>query len=73
MSLLKLFVGGLIVICISILGGLIVLAILGPLAFSVVTWFEENPILRGIFSLIGLVLIVVLFLAFSKWLLKKVV
>lgn len=73
MSLLKLFVGGLVVICISILGSLVVLAILGPLAVSIVKWFEENPIWRGIFSLIGLALIVALFLAFSRWLLKKVV
>lgn len=73
MSLVKLFIGGIIIICISILGGLVVLATLGPLAVSVVTWFEENPIWRGIFSLIGLILIVILFLALSKWLLKKVV
>lgn len=73
MSLVKLFIGGIIIICISILGGLVVLATLGPLAVSVVTWFEENPIWRGVFSLIGLILIVILFLALSKWLLKKVV
>lgn len=73
MSLLKLFVAGIIVICIIALGGMVVLAIFGSLAVSFVRWFEANPIWRGVLSLIGLVLIIVLFLAFSKWVLRKVV
>jgi hypothetical protein len=73
MSLLKLFVAGIIVICIVALGGMVVLAIFGSLAVSFVQWLEANPIWRGAFSLIGLVLIIVLFLAFSKWVLRKVV
>jgi len=73
MSLLKLFVAGIIVICILALGGMVILAIFGSLAVSFVQWFEANPIWRGVFSLVGLVLIVVLFLAFSKWVLRKAV
>jgi len=73
MSLLKLFVAGIIVICILALGGMVILAIFGSLAVSFVQWFEANPIWRGVFSLISLVLIVVLFLAFSKWVLRKAV
>jgi len=71
MSLLKLFIAGIIIVCIIALGGMVILAILGSLAVSFVEWFEANPFLRGVLSLIGLVLIVVLFLAFSKWVLKK--
>jgi hypothetical protein len=73
MSLLKLFIAGIIAICILALGGMVILAIFGSLAVSFVEWFEANPFLRGVFSLIGLVLIVVLFLAFSKWILRKAV
>ena len=73
MSLLKLFIAGIIVVCILALGGMVVLAIFGSLAVSFVQWLEANPIWRGLFSLIGLVLIVVLFLAFSKWILRKAV
>lgn len=69
MSLLKLFVAGLIVVCISVLGSLVILAIFGPLAVSFVEWFEEYPLWRGVLALVGLVLIVV----FSRWLLRKVV
>jgi len=73
MSLLKLFVAGIIVVCIVALGGMVVLAIFGSLAVSFVQWLEANPISRGVFSLIGLVLIIILFLAFSKWVLRKAV
>jgi hypothetical protein len=73
MSLLKLFIAGIIVVCILALGGMLVLAIFGSLTVSFVQWIEANPIWRGVFSLIGLVLIVVLFLAFSKWVLRKAV
>jgi len=73
MSLLKLFVAGIIVICILALGGMVVLAIFGSIAVSFVQWLEANPIWRGALSLVGLVLIVVLFLAFSKWVLRKAV
>jgi len=72
MSLLKLFVAGIIVVCILALG-MVILAIFGSLTVSFVEWFETNPIWRGVFSLIGLVLIIVLFLAFSKWVLRKAV
>jgi hypothetical protein len=73
MSLLKLFIAGIIVVCIVALGGMVVLAIFGSLSVSFVQWFEANPFLRGVLSLIGLSLIVVLFLAFSKWILRKAV
>jgi len=73
MSLLKLFIAGIIVICILALGGMVILAIFGSLAVSFVQWLEENPIWRGVFSLAGLVLIIILFLAFSKWVLRKAV
>jgi hypothetical protein len=72
MSLLKLFIAGIIVICISTLGSLVILTIFGSLAVSFVEWFEANPIWRGVLGLISIVLIVVLYLAFSKWVLKKV-
>ena len=72
MSLLKLFIAGIIVICISTLGTLVILTIFGSLAVSFVEWFEANPIWRGVLGLISIVLIVVLYLAFSKWVLKKV-
>jgi len=48
MSLLKLFVAGIIVICISTLGSLVILTIFGSLAVSFVEWFEANPIWRGV-------------------------
>ena len=73
MSLLKLFIAGIIVICILALGGMVILAIFGSLTVSFVQWLEANPIWRGVFSLIGLVLIIILFLAFSKWVLGKAV
>jgi len=72
MSLLKLFIAGIIVICISTLGSLVILTILGSLAVSFVEWLEANPLWRGALGLVGLVLIVVLYVAFSKWVLKKV-
>jgi len=72
MSLLKLFIAGIIVICISTLGSLVILTIFGSLAVSFVEWFEANPIWRGVLGLISIILIVVLYLAFSKWVLKKV-
>jgi hypothetical protein len=72
MSLLKLFIAGIIVICISTLGSLVILTIFGSLAVSFVEWFEANPIWRGVLGLISIVLIVVLYLAFSKWVLKRV-
>jgi len=73
MSLLKLFIAGIIVICILALGGMVILAIFGSLAVSFAQWLEANPIWRGLFSLVGLVLIIILFLAFSKWILRKAV
>jgi len=73
MSLLKLFVAGIIVVCILALGGMVILAIFGSLTVSFVEWFEANPIWRGVFSLIGLVLIIILFLVFSRWILIKAV
>ena len=73
MSLLKLFVAGIIVICISILGSFIILVIFGTLAVPFVEWLEANPIWRGVFALVSIILFIVLFLAFSKWVLKKVV
>ena len=69
MSLLKLFVAGIIVVCISILGSFIILAIFGTLAVPFVEWLEAHPLRRGVLALVGLVLIVI----FSKWLLRKVV
>ena len=69
MSLLKLFIAGIIVVCISVLGSLVILTIFGSLAVSFVEWFEANPLWRGMLALVGLVLIVV----FSRWLLRKVV
>ncbi len=73
MSLLKLFIAGLIALGILVLGGLIVLATIGFFAVSFVQWLEENPFLKGVFILVGLVLIIVLFLAFSRWVLGKTV
>ena len=73
MSLLKLFVAGIIVVCISILGSLVILVVFGNLAVPFVEWLESNPLWRGVFALVGIILFVVLFLAFSKWVLKKVV
>ena len=73
MSLLKLLVAGIIVLCISVLGSFVILVIFGTLAVSFVEWLEANPIWRGVFSLVGLVLIVFLFLVFSKWVLRKAV
>jgi hypothetical protein len=73
MSLLKLFIAGIIVICISTLGSLVILTIFGSLAVSFVEWFEANPIWRGVFALVSIVLFIVLFLAFSKWVLEKAV
>jgi membrane protease YdiL (CAAX protease family) len=73
MSLLKLFIAGIIVICILALGGMVILAIFGSLTVSFVQWLEANPIWRGVLSLAGLVLIIILFLAFSKWVLTKAV
>lgn len=73
MSLLKLFIAGIIAICILLLGGLVVLAIIGSLAVSFIQWLEANPIWRGVFALVSLGLIIVLFLVFSKWLLSKAV
>jgi hypothetical protein len=71
MSLLKLFVAGIIVVCISALASFVMLVIFGSLAVSFVEWLDANPIWRGILGLISLILIVVLYLAFSKWVLKK--
>jgi membrane protease YdiL (CAAX protease family) len=73
MSLLKLFIAGIIVICILALGGMVILAIFGSLTISFVQWLEANPIWRGVLSLAGLILIIILFLAFSKWVLTKAV
>ncbi len=73
MSLLKLFFGGIIAISILVVGGLIVLTIIGSLAVSFVQWLEANPVWRGVFALVSLVLIIVLFLVFSKWVLSKAV
>jgi len=73
MSLLKMLIAGIIAICILAVGGMVILAIFGSLAVSFVKWLEANPIWRGVFSLAGLVLIIVLFLAFSKWVLGKAV
>jgi hypothetical protein len=73
MSLLKLFVAGFIVVCISILGSFIILVIFGTLAVPFVEWLESNPTWRGVFALVSIILFIVLFLAFSKWVLKKVV
>jgi len=72
MSLLKLFVAGIIVICISALATFVVLVIFGSLAISFVEWLEANPIWRGGLGLVSIILIAVLYLAFSKWVLKKV-
>ncbi len=73
MSLLKLLVAGIIVVCISILGSFIVLVIFGTLAIPFVGWLEANPIWRGVFALVSVILFVFLFLAFSRWVLEKVV
>jgi len=73
MSLLRLLVAGIIVVCISILGSFIILAIFGTLAVPFVEWLESNPTWRGVFALVSIILFVVLFLAFSKWVLEKVV
>ncbi|NIR87383.1 hypothetical protein GWO13_07385 [Candidatus Bathyarchaeota archaeon] len=73
MSLLRLFVAGLIAVGILVLGGLIVLAIIGFLVVSFVQWLEANPFLKAVFVLVGLVLIIVLFIAFSKWVIGKTV
>ncbi|UCE16861.1 MAG: hypothetical protein JSV12_04465 [Candidatus Bathyarchaeota archaeon] len=73
MSLLKLFIAGIIALGILILGGLIVIAIIGFMTVSFVQWLEANPVIKGLFVLVGLVLIVVLFIAFSKWVLEKTV
>ena len=73
MSLLKLLIAGLIVLGILVLGGLVVIAIIGLLTVSFVEWLEVNPIWKGVFVLVGLVLIIGLFLAFSKWVLGKAV
>jgi hypothetical protein len=72
MSLFKLFIAGIIDICISTLGSLVILTTFGSLAVSFVEWLEANPVWRGVLGLVGLILIVVLYLAFSKWVLKKV-
>jgi hypothetical protein len=71
MSLLKLFVAGIIVVCIGALASFVILVIFGSLAVPFVEWLEANPFWRGVLGLVGLVLIVVLYLAFSKWVLKK--
>jgi hypothetical protein len=73
MSLLKILVAGVIALGILVLGGLVVMAIVGFFAVSFVQWLEANPIWKGIFVLVGLVLIIGLFLAFSKWVLGKTV
>jgi len=73
MSLLKLFVAGIIVVGISILGSFIILVIFGTLAIPFVGWLEANPIWRGVLALASVILFVVLFLAFSRWVLEKVV
>jgi len=73
MSLLKLFIAGIIALCILVLGGLIVIAVIGFLSVSFVQWLDANPIWKGLFVLVGLVLIIGLFLAFSKWVLGKAV
>jgi len=73
MSLLKLLIAGLIIVGILVLGGLVVLAIIGFVAVSFVQWLETNPVLKAVFVLVGLVLIIGLFLAFSKWVLGETV
>lgn len=73
MSLLKLVVAGIIALGILVLGGLVLIAIVGLFTVSFVQWLEANPILKGVFVLVGLVSIVGLFLAFSKWVLGKTV
>ncbi len=73
MSLLKLFVAGVIVVCISILGSLLILVVFGTLAVPFVEWLETNPLWRGVFALVSIILFIGLFLAFSKWVLKKLV
>jgi len=73
MNLLKLFIAGLIILGILVLGGLIVLAIIGFVAVSFVQWLEANPAIKALFVLVGLVLIIGLFLAFSKWILSEAV
>lgn len=73
MSLLKLIIAGIIALSILVLGGLVVIAIIGLLTVSFVEWLEANPILKGIFVLVGLALIVGLFLVLSKWVLRKTV
>ena len=73
MSLLKLFVAGIIVVSISLLGSFIILVIFGTLAVPFVEWLESNPIWRGVFALVSIIIFIVLFLAFSKWVLEKVV
>jgi len=73
MSLLKLVIAGIIALSILVLGGLVVIAIIGLLTVSFVEWLEANPILKGVFVLVGLALIVGLFLVLSKWVLGKTV
>jgi hypothetical protein len=73
MSILKLFVAGIVVVCISILGSLIILVVFGTMAVPFVEWLETNPIWRGVFALVSIILFIGLFLAFSKWVLKKLV
>jgi hypothetical protein len=73
MDLLKLFIAGLIILGILILGGLVVLAIVGFLTISFVQWLEANPLLKAVVALGGLILIILLFIAFSKWVLEKTV
>ncbi len=73
MSLLRLFIAGIIALGILVLGGLVIIAIIGFFAVEFVEWLEANPIWKGVFVLVGLVLIIGLFLAFSKWVLGKAV
>lgn len=73
MSLLKLLIAGIIALCILVLGGLVVIAIIGLLTVSFVEWLEANPVWKALFVLVGLVSIIGLFLAFSKWVLGKTV
>jgi len=73
MSLLRLFIAGIIALGILVLGGLVIIAIIGFFAVEFVEWLEANPVLKGLFVLVGLVLIIGLFLAFSKWVLGKAV
>jgi hypothetical protein len=73
MNLLKLFIAGLIILGILVLGGLVILAIIGFLAVSFVQWLEANPAIKALLVLVGLVLIIGLFLAFSKWILGETV